>query len=192
MADQALWYVAHTFSGHENKVAQDLRTMVENRHLQDLICDVRVPVEITTEDVLDKNGNKIGEKEVQSKLYPSYVFVKMVMNDETWYIVRNTRGCTGFVGPGSKPEPLSEAEVENGRGSAHRNQGRLCCGRQCRDRGRPAGRLCGPCEGDRHQNPQGEGGSFHVWPRYFCRTGPGTGQNSLMAAAVKETGIYFR
>ena len=112
MADQALWYVAHTFSGHENKVAQDLRTMVENRHLQDLICDVRVPVEITTEDVLDKNGNKIGEKEVQSKLYPSYVFVKMVMNDETWYIVRNTRGCTGFVGPGSKPEPLSEAEVE--------------------------------------------------------------------------------
>ena len=84
MADQALWYVAHTFSGHENKVAQDLRTMVENRHLQDLICDVRVPVEITTEDVLDKNGNKIGEKEVQSKLYPSYVFVKMVMNDETW------------------------------------------------------------------------------------------------------------
>ena len=111
MADQALWYVAHTFSGHENKVAQDLRTMVENRHLQDLICDVRVPVEITTEDVLDKNGNKIGEKEVQSKLYPSYVFVKMVMNDETWYIVRNTRGCTGFVGPASKPEPLSEEEV---------------------------------------------------------------------------------
>lgn len=111
MADQALWYVAHTFSGHENKVAQDLRTMVENRHLQDLICDVRVPVEITTEDVLDKNGNKIGEKEVQSKLYPSYVFVKMVMNDETWYIVRNTRGCTGFVGPESKPVPLTEEEV---------------------------------------------------------------------------------
>lgn len=114
MADQALWYVAHTFSGHENKVAQDLRTMVENRHLQDLICDVRVPVEITTEDVLDKNGNKIGEKEVQSKLYPSYVFVKMVMNDETWYIVRNTRGCTGFVGPEpNKPVPLTDAEVEN-------------------------------------------------------------------------------
>lgn len=111
MAEQALWYVVHTYSGYENKVAQDLMTMVENRHLQNLICDVKVPVETTTEDVLDKSGNKIGEKEVQSKLYPSYVFVKMVMNDETWYIVRNTRGCTGFVGPGSKPEPLSEAEV---------------------------------------------------------------------------------
>ena len=112
MADQALWYVVHTYSGYENKVAQDLLTTVKNRQLQDLICDVKVPVEITTEDVLDKSGNKIGEKEVQSKLYPSYVFVKMIMNDDTWYIVRNTRGCTGFVGPGSKPEPLSEAEVQ--------------------------------------------------------------------------------
>lgn len=111
MADQAKWYVIHTYSGYENKVAQDLMTMVENRRLQDLICDVKVPVETAIEDVLDKSGNKVGEKEVQHKLYPSYVFVKMVMNDETWYIVRNTRGCTGFVGPGSKPEPLSEAEV---------------------------------------------------------------------------------
>ena len=98
MADQAKWYVIHTYSGYENKVAQDLMTMVENRRLQDLICDVKVPVETAVEDVLDKSGNKVGEKEVQHKLYPSYVFVKMVMNDETWYIVRNTRGCTGFVG----------------------------------------------------------------------------------------------
>ena len=111
MAEQAYWYVVHTYSGYENKVAQDLMTMVENRRLQDLICDVKVPTETAIEDVLDKQGNKVGEKEVQHKIYPGYVFVKMVMNDNTWYIVRNTRGCTGFVGPASKPEPLSEEEV---------------------------------------------------------------------------------
>lgn len=111
MAEQACWYVVHTYSGYENKVAQDLMTMVENRHMQELICDVKVPTETVMEDKLDKNENKIGEKEVQRKIYPGYVFVKMVMNDETWYIVRNTRGCTGFVGPASKPEPLSEDEV---------------------------------------------------------------------------------
>ena len=111
MAEQAYWYVVHTYSGYENKVAQDLMTMVENRRLQDLICDVKVPTETVIEDKLDKNGNKIGEKEVQHKIYPGYVFVKMVMTDNTWYIVRNTRGCTGFVGPASKPEPLTEDEV---------------------------------------------------------------------------------
>lgn len=111
MAEQAYWYVVHTYSGYENKVAQDLMTMVENRRLQDLICDVKVPTETAFEDQFDKSGNKIGEKEVQRKIYPGYVFVKMVMNDNTWYIVRNTRGCTGFVGPASKPEPLTEDEV---------------------------------------------------------------------------------
>lgn len=111
MAEQAKWYVVHTYSGYENKVAQDLMTSVENRRIQDLICDCKVPTETVVEDKLDKNGNRIGEKEVQHKLYPGYVFVKMVMNDNTWYIVRNTRGCTGFVGPASKPEPLSDAEV---------------------------------------------------------------------------------
>mgnify|MGYP000004950156 CR=1 FL=1 len=115
MAEQANWYVAHTYSGYENKVATDLMTMVENRHLQDLICDVKVPTETRMEEVFDKHGNKTGEKEVQSKLYPGYVFVKMVMNDNTWYIVRNTRGCTGFLGQdksgGSKPIPLTEEEI---------------------------------------------------------------------------------
>ena len=111
MAEQASWYVVHTYSGYENKVAQDLMTMVENRRIQDLICDVKVPTETVLEEVLDKRGNKTGEKEVQRKLYPGYVFVKMVMNDNTWYIVRNTRGCTGFVGPSSKPIPLTEKEV---------------------------------------------------------------------------------
>ena len=80
MAEQASWYVVHTYSGYENKVAQDLMTMVENRRIQDLICDVKVPTETVLEEVLDKRGNKTGEKEVQRKLYPGYVFVKMVMN----------------------------------------------------------------------------------------------------------------
>ena len=111
MAEQASWYVVHTYSGYENKVAQDLMTKVENRRIQDMICDCKVPTETVMEEQLDKHGNRIGEKEVHHKLYPGYVFVKMVMNDNTWYIVRNTRGCTGFVGPASKPEPLTEAEV---------------------------------------------------------------------------------
>ena len=105
-SNEALWYVVHTYSGYENKVANDLQTMVENRHLQDLICDIKVPVEMVPE--IDKNGK---QKMVEHKLFPGYVLVKMVMNDDTWYVVRNTRGCTGFVGPDSKPEPLTEDEV---------------------------------------------------------------------------------
>ena len=104
---EALWYVVHTYSGYENKVANDLQTMVENRHLQDLICDIKVPVEMVPE--IDKNGK---QKMVEHKLFPGYVLVKMVMNDDTWYVVRNTRGCTGFVGPASKPVPLTAEEVE--------------------------------------------------------------------------------
>ena len=88
MAEQANWYVAHTYSGYENKVATDLMTMVENRHLQDLICDVKVPTETRIEEVFDKRGNKTGEKEVQSKLYPGYVFIKMVMNDNASAVFR--------------------------------------------------------------------------------------------------------
>ena len=105
--NEAMWYVVHTYSGYENKVAQDLGTMVENRRLQDLICDIKVPVEMVPEI---KDGQ---EKMVERKLFPGYVLVKMVMTDETWYIVRNTRGCTGFVGPASKPVPLSPEEVES-------------------------------------------------------------------------------
>ena len=106
MADyEAKWYVIHTYSGYENKVANDLLTTAENRQLQDMIIDVKVPTEIVTETVGDKT------KEVEHKIYPGYVFVKMVYTDETWYVVRNIRGCTGFVGPGSKPVPLTEAEV---------------------------------------------------------------------------------
>ena len=102
---EARWYVVHTYSGYENKVAGDLMTTAENRQLQDMIIDVKVPTEIVMETVGDKT------KEVEHKIYPGYVFVKMVYTDETWYVVRNIRGCTGFVGPGSKPVPLTDAEV---------------------------------------------------------------------------------
>ena len=105
--NEALWYVVHTYSGYENKVANDLQTMVENRHLQDLICDIKVPTEMVPEI---KDGK---ERMVEHKLFPGYVLVKMVMNDDTWYVVRNTRGVTGFVGPGSKPVPLTPTEIKN-------------------------------------------------------------------------------
>ena len=101
----AQWYVVHTYSGYENKVATDLAKTVENNGLGDLMLDIQVPVE---EVVEIKNGKR---RVVPRKVFPGYVLVHMVMTDETWYIVRNTRGVTGFVGPGSKPIPLTEEEV---------------------------------------------------------------------------------
>ena len=105
MSDQARLYVVHTYSGYENKVAGSIENAVENRKLHDLICEVRVPSETVTEI---KDNKK---REVERKIFPSYVLIKMVMNDETWYVVRNIRGVTGFVGPGSKPVPLTDEEV---------------------------------------------------------------------------------
>ena len=106
MSDAAKWYAIHTYSGYENTVAASIEKVVENQKLQDLIYEVKIPTETVTEI---KNGKTV---EVERKLFPSYVLVKMVLTDESWYIVRNTRGCTGFVGPGSKPVPLTEKEVE--------------------------------------------------------------------------------
>lgn len=106
MAERAKWYVVHTYSGYENKVKANLEKTVENRGLHDLIYNVEVPIEEVIEDKNDK------QKVVQRKKFPGYVLVKMIMNDDSWYVVRNTRGVTGFVGPGSKPVPLSEDEVE--------------------------------------------------------------------------------
>ena len=107
MSAEFKWYVAHTYSGYENKVKDSIEKTVENRGLGDLIGDVCIPVEEAVEE------NDKGEKKIVTrKIYPGYVFIKMNMTDESWYVVRNTRGCTGFVGPGSKPVPLSEAEVE--------------------------------------------------------------------------------
>ncbi|MBE6758384.1 MAG: transcription termination/antitermination protein NusG [Ruminococcaceae bacterium] len=105
MAEQAKWYVVHTFSGYENKVATNLETIVENRKLQDWIHEIRVPTELVSET---KDGKT---REVERKVFPGYVLVKMVMTDESWYVVRNVRGCTGFVGPNGKPVPLTEQEV---------------------------------------------------------------------------------
>lgn len=104
---EASWYVAHTYSGYENKVKANIEKSIENRHLEDQILEVRVPLE----DVVEvRNGV---QKTVQRKMFPGYVLLNMVMNDDTWYVVRNTRGVTGFVGPGSKPVPLTEAEMAN-------------------------------------------------------------------------------
>jgi transcriptional antiterminator NusG len=104
-ASEARWYVVHTYSGYENKVKANIEKTIENRHLEDQILEVRVPMQ----DVVElKNGSA---RQVQKKMFPGYVLLNMVMNDDTWYVVRNTRGVTGFVGPGSKPVPLTEQEM---------------------------------------------------------------------------------
>lgn len=107
MAEEAKWYVVHTYSGYENKVKVDIEKTIENRNLQEQILEVMVPMQTVVED---KNGEK---KQVQKKMFPAYVLLNMIMNDETWYVVRNTRGVTGFVGPGSKPVPLTAEEIAN-------------------------------------------------------------------------------
>ncbi|MBR3806719.1 MAG: transcription termination/antitermination factor NusG [Clostridia bacterium] len=101
------WYVAHTYTGYENKVKDSIEKIVENRGLGHLIYDIKVPVEETVE-VNDKGEEKV----IEIKLFPSYVFIKMTMNDESWHVVRNITGVTGFVGPGSEPTPLTDAEIE--------------------------------------------------------------------------------
>ena len=105
MSDEAKWYVVHTYSGYENKVASNLEKTVENHNLQELIQEVCVPTELVTE----VKDNK--RREVERKIFPGYVLVKMVLTDESWYVVRNIRGCTGFVGPSSKPIPLTDEEI---------------------------------------------------------------------------------
>lgn len=105
MSESAKWYVVHTYSGYENKVASNLQTIVENRGLQDVIQDIKIPTELVTE--IKENV----KREVERKTFPGYVLVKMELNDESWHIVRNTRGVTGFVGSGSHPEALTDSEV---------------------------------------------------------------------------------
>lgn len=105
--DESKWYVVHTYSSYENKVKMNIEKAIKNRNMEELIHEVRVPMQDETEE---KNGQR---KVVQRKVFPGYVLIKMVMTDDTWYIVRNTRGVTGFVGPDSKPVPLSLDEVQN-------------------------------------------------------------------------------
>ncbi len=104
---EAKWYVVHTYSGYENKVKANIEKTIENRHLEDQILEVRVPME----EVVELKNDV--QKTAQRKLFPGYVMIHMVMNDDTWYVVRNTRGVTGFVGPGSKAVPLEEEEMAN-------------------------------------------------------------------------------
>lgn len=106
MSEAAKWYVVHTYSGYENKVKANLEKIVENRGMQDYILDIVVPME---EQIEIKDGKK---KATLRKVFPGYVLVKMIMDDESWYVIRNTRGVTGFVGPGSKPVSLTEEEVK--------------------------------------------------------------------------------
>ena len=102
---EAKWYVVHTYSGYENKVKDSIESTIANRNLGEEICEVMIPME-KAEEV--KNG---ATKQVERKMFPGYVLVKMIMNDDTWYVIRNTRGVTGFVGPGSKPVPLTDSEM---------------------------------------------------------------------------------
>ena len=106
MAEKAKWYAIHTYSSYENKVATNLRRIIENRKLEEVIQDISVPTETVVETT------EKGQKEYERKIFPSYVLVKMVMTDETWYIVRNIQGVTGFVGSTSEPLPLTQAEIE--------------------------------------------------------------------------------
>ena len=105
MADNANWYVVHTYSGYENTVKATIEKYVENRNMRDLIHEISIPMETVTE-ITDN-----GPKDVERKVFPGYVLVKMVMNDETWHVVRNIRGVTGFLGEGNKAIPLSKADV---------------------------------------------------------------------------------
>ena len=106
MAEKAKWYAIHTYSAYENKVATNLRRIIENRKLEEVIQDISVPTETVVETT------EKGQKEYERKVFPGYVLVKMVMTDETWYIVRNIQGVTGFVGSTSEPLPLTDAEIE--------------------------------------------------------------------------------
>ena len=105
MADNALWYVVHTYSGYENTVAASIMKGAENRQMQDLIQEVNIP----EETVIERTEH--GDKEVKRKVFPGYVLVKMILTDESWHLVRNSRGCTGFVGSDGKPVPLTEEEI---------------------------------------------------------------------------------
>ena len=108
MAESGKWYVHHTYSGYENKVKTSIETLIELRKLQDLIFDLRIPTETVTEE--RENGKKV---EVERKIFPGYVLINMIVNDDTWILIRNIRGVTGFVGPEGKPVPLTEKEIQN-------------------------------------------------------------------------------
>ena len=172
MAEEAKWYVAHTYSGYENTVKATIEKAVENRNMGDLILAVNIPLETVTE-ITDA-----GSKTVERKVFPGYVLVKMVMTDETWHLVRNVRGVTGFVGSGNKPIPLTEAEIA----SLGVEKREVLVTYQVGDNVRitdGAGVLPRHRGRDRHRASEGAGGRVHVRPGDPGGTGPGSNRVHL-------------
>ena len=176
MADAMRWYVVHTYSGYENKVASNIEKAVENRKLHDLIGEVKVP----TETVTEIKDNK--KREVERKIFPGYVMVKMIMTDDSWYVVRNIRGVTGFVGPGSKPVPLTDEEVA--RLGVEEHRGQLCRGRFGPRAGRLPGGVCGCGQRDRRPERPGAGHRLHDGQGGPC--GAGTGPDRTVGLKFLE------
>lgn len=181
MADNANWYVVHTYSGYENTVKATIEKYVENRHLQDMIHEISIPLETVTE-ITDN-----GPKEVERKVFPGYVLVKMVMNDETWHVVRNIRGVTGFLGEGNKPIPLSEDDVA----SLGVEKREVVVGYQVGDSVKITGRRSGILPGHRggagsgaRQSP---GGGVHVRTR--DSRGAGAGPGRAHGAVIPATNL---
>ena len=170
MAEEAKWYVVHTYSGYENKVASNLEKTVENRQMQELIQEIRVPTEMVTE--ITDDGRR---KEVERKIFPGYVIVKMVMTDESWYAVRNIRGCTGFVGPSSKPVPLTDAEVARLGIDQRQYEISYQVGDSVNIIDGPPGRLCGHCGRAGPGKEPHSGHGLHVWPGHPGGAGAGPG-----------------
>ena len=135
MSERARWYVVHTYSGYENKVKANIEKTVENRNLENLLLDIQVPME----EVIEEKDGK--QKVSLKKKFPGYVLIKMLMTDESWYVVRNTRGVTGFVGPGSKPVPLTDEEVESMGCCRNAYRYRLRSRRKCKSYLRTAKRI---------------------------------------------------
>ena len=182
MAEEAKWYVAHTYSGYENKVKEDLEKTVENRGLQDMILEISYP----TEEVVEMKDGK--RKVVTRKMLPGYVMIKMIMNDKTWYVVRNTRGVTGFVGPGSKPVPLTDEEVTKLGVEYIPIELDLSVGESVRVGKRSAGKL------HRHGGSAGSGTAegkadrIHIQPRHTGGTGLYPGAEALIKGKIKAQG----
>ena len=165
MADNAKWYVLHTYSGYENAVKAAIEKSVANRGLEDMVQKMEIPMETVTE--VTEAGVM---KEVERKVFPGYVLIKMVLTDDTWHLVRNIRGVTGFVGEANKAIPLTEEEVA-ALGVEKHEIVVLPCGRYREDHGRPSGQLHRYRGGDRTREEQGSGGGFHVWQRDPCGAG---------------------
>ena len=193
MADNAKWYVVHTYSGYENTVAASIEKAVENRGLRDLIQEVSIPLETVTE-ITDN-----GPKTVERKVFPGYVLVKMVMTDDTWHLVRNIRGATGFVGSGNKAIPLTDEEIA----ALGVEKREVVVGYQVGDNVKITD---GALEsflgrgGDRPGSQQGTGGGLHVRPRNPRRAGAGSGRAGRMTSRalrpdsphVGGTALQFR